>query len=912
MKPDTGEFEPASGLTQQGRVRDDWGNWFGGDNSNLLRHFPLPDHYLRRNPHVAGPPPYVDVLRGGDPDPNKLFPVSHMLTRFNDFGSAGRVTSACSPLIYRDVLLGPEYHGNAFVCEPVHNLVTRRVLEPKSVTFLGKRAADEQASEFLASTDNWFRPVQVRTGPDGALWVVDMYRFVIEHPRWITPERLAELDVRTGTDSGRIYRIYPEKSPPRPIPRLDKLGREELVKQLESPNGMIRDLAMGLIVERQDKECVPLLEKLAKASKLPQGRMQALCALEGLGQLKSDLVRAGMRDARWEVRCQAIRLTESQPKEEQFFSVDEYQASRISTPVDLQLACSIGRRGAKESAAMLQSLFTMSYDDPFLVAAALSSLSATNVSEVIRNILTRTAPTPELAVRLIASAAGFETLDQMTRLTAHLLAVWKPVQQEWQIRVLAEILESFARKKESLRTELNLLESIWGETTPDERLRKWFAVAADVALSESKPESLRLAAIHLLGWMPKDRKNLVTLQELLAARHPPALQVAAVNRLAQMDDSALPGALVVDWTNRSPALRSRIIDLYLSREAWLPKLLDAVKQGVVSAGDFGPVRTQHLLSHRNGQIRKLAAEALHVRIDPDRQKLIASYRQAMKPGDAARGRAVYEKTCAACHKLGETGHAIGPDLAAVTDRSTQALLIAILDPNRAVDGRYFNFVASTKRGLQYSGMLQAETATSITLVGPEGKKQELLRTELEEFTNTGKSLMPDGLEKEISPSAMADLVAYLQTLGKPPKQVPGNAPKLVTASADGVLHLRAADCEIHGGDITFEAEFANLGMWHGEGDHAVWSLEVPNDGKYRVDMNYACDNSVAGNSLVLSIAESILTHKVAGTGRWSDYGNARLGEVELKSGRQRMTVRPAGPVRGALLDLREIKLTPVK
>jgi putative heme-binding domain-containing protein len=381
--------------------------------------------------------------------------------------------------------------------------------------------------------------------------------------------------------------------------------------------------------------------------------------------------------------------------------------------------------------------------------------------------------------------------------------------------------------------------------------------------------------------------------------------------LTRSRDATIPPLLLENWASRTPDMRGRILDILVARSGWTKHLLEAIEKKIVSPTELGLVRSRALLAHPDAAIRVRAAEALQARIDPDRQKLVASYRQAMKPGDAGRGRTVYERTCAACHKLGETGHAIGPDLAAVTDRSTEALLIAILDPNRAVDGRYFNFIASTKRGLQYSGMLQAETATSITLIGPEGKKQELLRTELEEFTNTGKSLMPDGLEKEIPPAAMADLVAYLQTLGKPAKQVPGNAPKLVTASADGVLHLRAADCEIHGSDITFETEFGNLGMWHGEGDHALWSLEVPKDGKYRVDMNYACDNSVAGNSFTLSIGDAKLTHKVVGTGRWSDYGNARLGEVELKSGRQRMTVRPAGPVRGALLDLREIKLVPV-
>src|SRR3989440_2254764 len=198
MKPDTGEFEPAAGRTQFGRVRDDFGNWFGNENSVVLWHYPLAEQYLRRNPNVPSPNPRVYVA--DYQNSSRVYPVSRTLKRFNEPNSANHITSGCNPMIYRDELLGKEFSGNAFMCEPVHNLVHRLVLEEKGVTFSGHRAKGEEKSEFLSSTDNWFRPVQVRTGPDGALWVVDMYRFVIEHPRWITPHRLAQLDIPAGAD----------------------------------------------------------------------------------------------------------------------------------------------------------------------------------------------------------------------------------------------------------------------------------------------------------------------------------------------------------------------------------------------------------------------------------------------------------------------------------------------------------------------------------------------------------------------------------------------------------------------------------------------------------------------------------------------------------------------------------------
>ncbi|HSQ58160.1 MAG TPA: PVC-type heme-binding CxxCH protein, partial [Gemmata sp.] len=228
IKPDTGELEPATGRTQQGRVRDDRGNWFGCDNSNLIRHYVLEDHYLRRNPYVAYPNTTENVAPGW-----KVFPLKADAQRFKLSGPPGNVTAACGLGIYRDTLLGKDYYGNAFTCEPVNLLVARVLLEPNGSTFRGKRAPEESDREFLASTDNWFRPVHAVTGPDGGLWVADMYRYLIEHPRWVPKEDLAKIDVRAGAGLGRIYRIRPADKPLRKWERLDKLDTAGLVAALD-------------------------------------------------------------------------------------------------------------------------------------------------------------------------------------------------------------------------------------------------------------------------------------------------------------------------------------------------------------------------------------------------------------------------------------------------------------------------------------------------------------------------------------------------------------------------------------------------------------------------------------------------------------------------------------------------------
>ena len=206
----------------------------------------------------------------GYQDPNRLFPVSRLMERFNEPRSAGRTTSACGPGIYRDNWLGDGYYGNAFTCEAVHNLVRRHLLEPSGATFTGRKAPDEQEREFFASRDNWSRFVQARTGPDGALWLVDMYRFVIEHPTWIPEETQKRLDLRAGADKGRIYRLKVRGKPLRPVPDLTEMPAPELAGHLDSPNGTERDRVHIEFLSRKDRAAaVPRLGRETDHRTLP-------------------------------------------------------------------------------------------------------------------------------------------------------------------------------------------------------------------------------------------------------------------------------------------------------------------------------------------------------------------------------------------------------------------------------------------------------------------------------------------------------------------------------------------------------------------------------------------------------------------------------------------------------------------
>ena len=172
FNPDTGEFQLEAGTSQYGRHRDDWGNWFGNHNVTWLWHYYLPWQYLRRNPYVFVRDVKQDTANY--PDARRAFPISPELPRFNEPADTNQVTSGCCPMPYRDDLFGGDYTNSVFICDPAHNLIHREVLESDGVTFKSHRAASEQTNEFLSSTDSWFRPVYVKTGPDGALYVADM------------------------------------------------------------------------------------------------------------------------------------------------------------------------------------------------------------------------------------------------------------------------------------------------------------------------------------------------------------------------------------------------------------------------------------------------------------------------------------------------------------------------------------------------------------------------------------------------------------------------------------------------------------------------------------------------------------------------------------------------------------------
>lgn len=768
IEPDRGAVELLAGQSQAGRNRDDWGNWFGCNNSNPVWHYVLEERYLRRNPHLVSPPATVSVSSA--PGAARVYPKSETTARFNDPQGFNHFTSACGVMIYRDELLGPAYAGNVFVCEPVHNLVHREVMRPAGATFRSERAPAEQQAEFLVSTDNWSRFTAVRAGPDGALYVVDMYRLVIEHPKWIPDAWQKQLgDLRAGEHAGRIYRIRPTGAALRPVPKLEGAALGDLIHALESPSGLWRDLAQQQLTWRNDPASVPLLERLAATSPRPTARAQALWTLQTMKALRVAAVAQALQDDHAGVRRQAVRLGEALGRGADARALRDRVAAMVDDPdlsVRLQVGYALGEwTDASAGVALARLLRTT--DDRFVRAAALSS-ALPHAETLIEQLTAAGGPDDPLVVEI---AAVTENARALSALWTAIAAPRDEAARSRALATLASLLDWLQRNN----TSLAQLQARGGEAMRSamEAADGLFAAARGLAADARAPLTERLTAVQVLGrGRSKQAEDVELLAGLLGPQHAVELQLASIAALGRINRPVVPERLMAGWNAYGGSVRAAVLDLMLARPAWAHVLLDRIEADTTLLAHIDVTRRMALTQHANARVAERASAILARDRAGDRQTVIDRYLAALstRRGEAARGEKVFAATCSACHRFGATpGRGLGPDLASVKDRSPPYLLTHILDPNRAVEDRYVFYTATTQDGRTLAGTLAGETGNSVTLLGLDGTEQVILRSEVRALGGTGRSLMPDGLEAAVDEQAMADLIAFLSGAATAPR-----------------------------------------------------------------------------------------------------------------------------------------------
>ena len=709
IKPETGEMELTSGRTQYGRATDGKRNWFGCNNSRPLFHYVLPDRFLRRNPHVIYPKASIDLT----PTSPKVFPIGEASHRYNNAYSLGHITSACGLTIYRDDRLGEGFRGNAFICEPVHNLVHRLVLEPKGVTFTARRADDEQESEFLASSDTWFRPASALTGPDGGLWVVDMHRYVIEHPEWIPEPWQQVLDLRAGQDRGRIYRVVSERCAPSQVaPDVTLLRRNG--KEPE-PGAIEKALANGWSADA-------LAQTAARSGKLP---------VKGLSveqQIEADA------DA---------------------FEKSLLQERRDEGPTSAWKAVfSLGDVRSARAGEILGKVALAHSDDPYFVAGAMSSVLP-HIEPVAR--IAAAAPRDQrkpllpylfdTAVALENSGALSILLDQPGYQLADRFEAYSHLLRALDRRRIAVNL--FARDLPDLTEEMNQLASLTRE-------------ARKQAIDPAAHLDERLSAFAFLGRLPEQRESdRSILIDALSARNPPEIQRIAIRRLVEMKE--IP-ALLATWNETTPTVHQALLTELLANRSHTESLLHSLESGMIPPGSIDSASRDRLVRYPNSKIRGRARTVFGDTANPDRQAVIDSHAIALKlDGNRNQGLLVFQTACAICHRLEGIGRDLGPNLAALSDKTGPSLLAAILDPNRAIEDKYLLYQLSLAGDESLAGMIDRETGDSLTLQLLDGTTRTVLRNQISAIRSTGRSAMPEGLEAALTPQQIADLIAFLQS-----------------------------------------------------------------------------------------------------------------------------------------------------
>jgi putative heme-binding domain-containing protein len=772
---------------------------------------------LARNPFYAGPKAMFDSAEASDQLPiYRISPVepwrelraqqwsndsTKSKTPRSELSGGGVFTSASGLAIYRGDQYGASYRGQAFLGEVANNVIYRQTMKREGIVFRAERA--DKMVEFVASKDTWFRPVNLVNAPDGTLHVLDMYREYIEHP-WSIPDDIHSLlDLENGRDRGRIYRLEPPNFHLSTSPRLGVASDEELVAALNHKNAWWRETAHRLLIERDSRTSKDMLKRLWMSASV-QGRIHILWVLATLQELDDVTLLAAMKDAASEVREQAIeivtrRLRSASPIISRPISgamVEAVlQASDDPDPrVRFRAANAIGDLKSEAAADALAKIAMRDGSDLWMRAAILSSPSELTYP-IVKKYLGRFEGVSQQFPDAAWAGEAFSVLGAQGNAEVLAAAIQTVDKLELLYRKSPSSSpsprNSGSTKSKAIQNRDNAMptlkgveavESMWagllmglrrnGKSFQDffedwdlpttAIVEKRIADAKEVLIDRDSTDSARLLAFQWMGFEPWGNAK-VTLLNILDAAPKPPIQIAAVQAIGRYREPEVGAALLLRWSSYTPTVREAVFSALLARKERVSELLNAIADGRVSISTIDASRKSQILAFNDKKVQDRAKELFSQSIHNDRAAVVEKYRQALElQGDVDRGKMLYTKHCAACHRWKGQGVDLGPNLETVQSWDGPRLILNIFDPHREVAGQYLSYSVLLNDGRTFTGTIADETATSITLKQKEVAPQTILLSEIEQLANSGVSLMPNGLEEQISLQDMADLLEALK------------------------------------------------------------------------------------------------------------------------------------------------------
>ena len=793
IRSDGSAIEPVTGRVGTfGLTMNDVGDRFPSTGGRPAMYaLPLPWHYLTRNPYVPTPetnhfaanyrrgfrisqPHPWRVQRRQDPAWVKFYGDRETDSNFFSGG--------CSNTFYGDTLFPDQYHGNIFYCEPSLNMVHRCVVTRDGAGYQGTRASSEQQSEFLSSTDQWFRPMNLRVGPDGALYIVDMYREIIEDYSAIPRFLQQQYGLDKGGDHGRIWRLLPESTPKRPIDNFSRFSAEQLAQAIDDAGLWRRLTAQRLLIERNDVSVAESLTEHLGATAMPQTGIHVLHTLSGLGKLEATHVIRALESVYYGVRIHALRLAE------QWLDADNVLWAKVVSMTDdpdssvrLQLAMTLGESHSQRAVGALLMLAEQYGGERWMAAAILSSCSR-HAGEFLLSLLQQTQQTTNTVTLLqplaatvasqrdgaamavaLAAVAGLEEaparaclngfVEGMSRGTEPIPAAtdgWAGV-----TRLMDSEYQSVRDLATQLAAELPLADSA--------QLRDIFDRAVRQVLDTDELPGDRRRAMQVLASAPYDTVARAAVS-CLDVRQAPALQFSAIAALRASGDQRVGAVLLRNWEGYTPTVRNAVIQAVFSHTNRLPALLDAIARGSVLRSDIKLIQREQLLSAGDEQISARAAQFFSgSSTGAELQQRLGRYQQALSaPSNVERGQKVFTEHCLACHTRRGEGHEVGPALDSITNKPDEAILLDLLDPSGHISPEYRSYIVTTENGRTFTGVLVSESPTSVTLRREKGMSETILRRNIELIKASEVSLMPSSLHENISPQGVTDLISFLR------------------------------------------------------------------------------------------------------------------------------------------------------
>lgn len=743
--PRTGRFQAISGRSQYGHSIDWVGRRFICMNRVQVQHVVMPFNALRHNPNFAfsdavqncPEPAHNHLLRGGS-GAARIFPISKNITTADSH--AGTFSAACAVTVWQGGSLTPEFFGAVFSCDPTGNLVHVDRLEPRGASFAAVPLLNGR--EFLASRDDWFRPVFLTSGPDGALYVCDMTRKVIEHPDYLPEEVRKHTDFESGRKLGRIWRVIRKKGAPAPAAIAEKQTTEQWVARLGSVNAWERQIAFRKLVEQKPESFADPLKSAFERGLRPDTVVSLLRLASFSGTLSEDLLLQALRHRDPEVR--------------------EVALTSLPEKLDLKL---------------LEAVQSLAGDnDPrvrFHCALALGGLGA-GVESALAEIAQRDGADKWTRAAVLGSAGGLES-----KLLELLLDSTAGVPHEF----VANLAKLIAKATEASKRPA-LMTALLERASRSEAQRLAIAAGFSDALPAFQPGSLlantieaakrtarelgpdRLLAIDLLGGT-----NFQTAGELLLgllSGTEAQIQSASVSALARFGDKETANALLESkrWAALAPALRDSVLNAMVSRPPLAEVLLDHIEAQKIMASSIDSRRRQLLLASRDTRLKERAAKLFSQVASGDRMKAFESSKEvlalAAHPGD---GRDVFRRACATCHRMDREGHPVGPDLFDIRRQTKENILLHIVVPEFEIAPGFTSYLVEAQDGRTLLGVMSSETPESVTLRQPGGQEETILRTQIKSLQASSLSLMPQGFEAALKKQELADLLAYLRGEG---------------------------------------------------------------------------------------------------------------------------------------------------